>query len=299
MSKLILVLCLTFALRGYSQLPNNGFENWASDSWSNHFPLGWTTSGYGADSTSDASGGNKALMVWTWYTYAIGYAYNGQSAGSFDFHKAGTPFTQKANALTGMYKFDTANVESKDSAAVMVILKKYNSGLSKVDTVGFALVKLPPVNSYTPFTIPITDMMPGIDPDSVVVVVSSQKRLFDSGVGSAQNTCLSPFSDCAYLYIDDLSLSTPLGLIDISEYFKSSISPNPSNEKIHFNYSSPQSSKFEYLTVFDSYGSVCYSEKILPGYSLNITNFANGLYHYHIKPENSASISKGKFVVVK
>lgn len=296
MNKFLLIILCAFCIDAFAQLPNASFENWTSNA-SYTVPVGWSSSGYGADSTSDASSGSKALVVWTWYTYAIGYAYNGQSAGSFDFHKAGSPFTLKATSLTGMYKFDTAYVESKDSAVVMVLLKKYNTSLQKVDTVGFALKKLPASNNYIPFTVNISDMMPGINPDSVVVVLSSQKRLFD--FGNAQNTCDINHNDCAYFYIDDLALNTTSGVVDIMDLFSSSVFPNPSNDKITFNYSSSKNSATDKLSIYDNVGRPCYSNSISPGNVLQLDLFSRGSYYYIITTDDAIPIAKGKFVVVK
>lgn len=290
----ILYFLVFLCFKSYCQIPNSGFENWTSTS-SYTVPIGWSTSGFGADSTSDVASGNKALLLWTWYTYAYGYAYNGQDGIFFDFYKAGTPCTQKATALTGMYKFDTTHVFDKDSAVVMVLLKKYNTSFQKVDTIGFALHKLPPVNSYTPFTVPIADFMPTENPDSIVIVFSTQKRLFD--LGSAQNTCQSPYNDCAYFYIDDIALSIPNGIIEISDLFDGKTFPNPSQSQVKFKYNDASSDLSDKLFLYDNQGRLCHEEKITPGTIVNTSGFQNGLYHYIVFSKEKKVLIKGKFVV--
>lgn len=295
MKKYLLIISLITGLKGISQIPNAGFENWTSTA-SYTVPTGWTTSGYGADSTYNAYSGNRALVIWTWYTYAIGYAYNGQDVSSFDFHKSGSPCTVKATSLNGFYKFDTAQVATKDSAVIMVLLKKYNTTLHKVDTVGFALHKLPAANNYIPFSVPIADKMPGINPDSIVIVFSSQKRLFD--FSSAQNTCRSTTNDCAYFHIDDISLSTVNSVIDITDLFTGNVYPNPAKNTIQFNYMSENVSISEQLKISDQYGKIIYLKSIQPGSSINIENFANGVYYYTIQSQKNISLKQGKFIVV-
>src|ERR1700752_854405 len=139
MKTALLILFSFLCLNAFCQLPNPGFENWTSVGGS-PYPTGWSASPFGVDSTQDATEGNKALLVWTWYNYSPGYVSNGSGMAGFgDFSGAGTSYTQKPLSLTGMYKFDTSNVDNLDSVLVVVYLKKYNAGTHQRDTVGLGI----------------------------------------------------------------------------------------------------------------------------------------------------------------
>lgn len=292
----LLTVFLTLCNYVFCQLPNAGFENWTSTGGS-PFPTDWSGSAFGVDTTNDATEGNHALVVWTWYNYATGYVCNGTvMAGFGDFSGAGTAYTQKPISLTGMYKFDTTNVGTYDSVLVVVLLKKYNSTTHLRDTVALGINLLPAASTYIPFTVNITDKMPGIDPDSIVVIISSQRRIWDPIF--ATNTCRMPFMDCAYFYVDDLQLSVPSGLVELSDLFTPVVYPNPAKEYVSFNYKMIPNGLYETITVFDNTGKICYSGKINSiSNKLSLKYFEPGIYHYTITSDDKAIISKGKFAV--
>ncbi|HEY1039955.1 MAG TPA: T9SS type A sorting domain-containing protein [Bacteroidia bacterium] len=294
-TKLLIVFCILF-LRGFSQLPNPGFESWTDMSGS-PFPTGWGGAPFGVDTTTDATEGNYALLVWTWYNYAPGYVCNGNGMAGFgDFSAAGTAYTQKPLSLTGMYKFDTTNVDTYDSVLVIAFLKKYNTTTHMRDTVALGVSKLPVSASYIPFTVTINDKMPGTDPDSIVVIISSQRRIWEPVF--ATNVCRMPFMDCAYLYVDDLHLTTSTGTVELEEIFKPAVFPNPANEHISFKYKLIPDGLQETLTVFDNTGKVCHQGSINSiSNKLKVKNFGRGMYHYTITSSERTVISKGKFIV--
>jgi hypothetical protein len=220
------ILILLFNVRTYyCQIPNPGFETWVNASGF-AMPAGWSGSGYGLDSSSNAHSGNYAASIWTWYTYAPGYIVNGNDPQSFDYVKSGTPINYKPSYLEGYYHFDSTNVYNKDSALVYIILKRYNTSTNTRDTVGLAYHKLPFNLSYQYFSVPITDKMPGLAPDSIVVLISTQDRVVD--FGDADNTCNNGVNTCAYLYIDDLALSSPAAIRETKET-QLNVYPNPAS----------------------------------------------------------------------
>ena len=292
----LLILFSALCLSIFSQVPNTGFESWTETGGSPH-PTGWSGAPYGVDTTTDASEGNYALLIWTWYNYSPGYACNGGSmAGFSDFDQAGTPYTQKPVSLSGMYKFDTTNVDTYDSILVVAFLKKYNTTTQQRDTVALGIGRLPAASAYTPFTVNVTDLMPGTDPDSIVIILSSQRRIWN--LSNATNTCRMPFMDCAYFYVDDLHLTTSTGIVELQDIFTPAVFPNPSNEYISFKYKAIPDGLQETLTVFDNTGKTCYQGNINSiSNKLKVKNFGRGLYHYTITSADKTVISKGKFVV--
>jgi len=217
-------------------------------------------------------------------------------AGFGDFSTSGTAITQKPISLSGMYKFDTTNVGNYDSVLIVVFLKKYNTITNQRDTVALGLKYLPAANIYTSFTVDVNDKMTGINPDSIVVIISSQRRIWEPIF--ATNTCRMPFMDCAYLTVDDLQLTLPTGTIELSNLFSPSVFPNPTKEYLCFRYKSIPNTKIETITIIDNTGKECYKTTINSiSNKLNVRNLGTGIFHYTITSESNSILSKGNFIV--
>lgn len=205
-------------------LPNANFEDTNSTGAIPFFD-DWSGDEYGSGISTDAQSGNFSLSVWNWYYYARGYAMNGAPNFETQAYKSGTPYTQKAIKLHGFYHYDTVDTYTDDDTAlVAVLLKKYNTSTQSVDTVGYGVAYLfyqNPADGFAPFEVVINDIQPGIQPDSIVVLVKSSTSGFCSNMSSGY---------CLYFTVDNLSLETPLGLTDIDgKKIKPEIYPNPSD----------------------------------------------------------------------
>ncbi len=202
----LLILCLPLFYN--AQLLNGGMETYTFTS-NDTLPTGWMPDSYYSTipgKTNDLHGGNAAFVINTWYYYSPGMLVNGtlnQGTFLFDWGKAGTPISTKPTSLKGFYKY--TDVVSGDSSVAKVLLKKHNSTTHKFDTIGFGISKLPPANTYTNFEVAITDYSVGVQPDSVVVFFMSYDYLKGTQLGCQNNYC-------RYLYLDDLSLTNPVGI---------------------------------------------------------------------------------------
>lgn len=192
-----------------AQLFNGGMENYVFTT-TDTLPDGWTVdSGWSTviGKSSNAYSGNYSFAINTWYSYAPGILMNGMLPSSssifFDWIKAGMPTSGKSAQLKGFYMY--TDTVWGDSAVVKVALKKWNQSLSKPDTVAFGIKKLPFASAWTQFTVDLTDLMPGINPDSVVVYFMTYDYL-----AGTQPICAG--NECRYLYIDELSLEGTLGV---------------------------------------------------------------------------------------
>lgn len=225
----LLMLCTT--LWASAQLiPNAGFES-ANDTT----PTDWNVDQIGASvMTNYAHTGSNSIAVWNWYYYAKGWAVNGQLPPFTDYQsygRAGTPIDQKYDYLTGYYRYDTTNagIDNTDSAYVAVLFKRYDAVNQKTDTVafgeGFLLATDTADASFTAFSVSITDLMPGVEPDSVaIVLVSSVNGFCNTGV----------VSECLYLYVDDLALEKSTSTMDISNWFNQvQVYPNPASSDLN------------------------------------------------------------------
>ena len=56
-----------------------------------------------------------------------------------------------------------------------MVLKRYNTITMQRDTIAYSVKTLPASSSYTPFTVNLTDLMPGVTPDSIIIMFNSSK----------------------------------------------------------------------------------------------------------------------------
>lgn len=184
------------------EIINAGFENWDT---TNNVPQNWSTKNGEINQSTDRYSGSYAAVIWTWYNRLSELLVNGKLLPfpfADEIHKAGTPISVKPAYLKGVYKY--TDVVSGDSAVAIVLLKKYDTIQNKIDTVGYGIKFLRPINTYTPFQVCITDMQPSVMPDSIVIAFSSSSNFvkpLDDWI-----SCFGNAGECSYLYVDALSL---------------------------------------------------------------------------------------------
>jgi len=189
------------------EILNAGFENWDT---TNNVPQNWSTTNGEINQSTDRYSGSYAAVIWTWYNRLSELLVNGKlppfTPFTDEIHKAGTPISVKPAYLKGVYKY--TDVVSGDFAVAIVLLKKYDTIQNKIDTVGYGIKFLRPINTYTPFQVCITDMQPSVMPDSIVIAFSSSSNFV-----KPQNDWIYCFGnvggnagECSYLYVDALSL---------------------------------------------------------------------------------------------
>lgn len=278
----ILVAFMGFTLCHGQLVQNNSFENLTggtADDWS------YDQLGGGLD-TVYARTGNYSLSVWNWYWYAKGYAASGEFSG-FNPEHAGTALNVKPTSLKGYYMYDTTNTDTNnDSAIVIVIAKKFN-GISS-DTVAYGEMHLPsahPTDGWVQFNVPMNDLMPGVDPDSVAIFFQS----------SISGFCSPANGECLYFYVDDLELNTVNGVFDMSsELKKTKIYPNPSNDWVNV---SIDEANVERLIIRDLMGRIVMQSNDLSNeVKLDISFLKKAMYSLELW-SNDGIISRNNLIV--
>jgi PKD repeat protein len=201
-----------------TQLPNANFENWATADNNTDSTAGWSSSNavvmYPVRSLykeTDAFQGDFSAKVVTapfgfvQYT-TIGMLVNGQAEFSYGggggganveyASGGGTPISIKPSELRGFYKYETNS--AADQGMAKVLLSRYNTTTNKRDTVSYVSHTFPIQASYTPFTITLTDLMPGVMPDTITTIFSASNP--------ATVPANSVFSS---LYLDSITLYKP------------------------------------------------------------------------------------------
>ena len=252
-----------------------------NDSLNNGFEQGtlldtdhWSKAGLGSGrSSSYAASGEYSMAVWNWYSYVEGRAVNGDIEASqlnFPIKNGGTPFVHTPEFINGFYLYDTTNtISENDSAMVEIVLKKYNLITESIDTVGYGEIHLPATNmsqSFKPFQIAIENKLPGVTPDSIVVLLRS-----------ALNGCCNGLenNECLYFYVDELEASLSAGIsVPLNEQ-KVHFWPNPVENEISIILTHH---KTGLISIIDLSGKIWISEVPYPINKLDISHLPKGPY---------------------
>jgi len=209
----------------------------------------------------------RNMMIYGTRGWNVNYFYP-----PYRFDGCGAPVNFKPNVLSGFYKLEAFG-EYPDSAEGIVLLKKFNASTQQSEIVGEGHITFMPATEYTAFAIPVTDLQPGVTPDSVIIAfISGMSFEFDT----AFNISLSS------LYIDYLSLrSDPmLGLGGITEKIPVSVYPNPSRHVLNVHFETDIKDVFTF-TLTDMNGKQLIRQAIAPGETL---------------PVNTSSLPAGNYI---
>lgn len=272
-----------------AQIMTEGFETWDSVDGRVR-PRGWVTDMIGVGKTDTAHTGEYAVSVWNWYSHVAGrmvtstYPY-----ALFEFERAGVPIGYKPARLTGYYRYELrSNGGKSDSGLINILLKRYNASRGMSDTVGLAEKRLGPAGVYTPFTVEISDLAPGVDPDSIVIVVAS----------SVDAVCEE--ATCCYLSLDDLALTTASGVsYDADRLFEAvEVYPNPVRSLARIEWES-SSTRPHRLLIYSLDGRLVRSIDGLTGSSATIdrSGLAAGEYLFEVRDESGGAVRRGRFIV--
>lgn len=223
-----------------TQIPNADFEDWATTADNVDSLVGWSSSSavvirpvIALYRDSDEYHGNLAARVVTapfgivqYSTIGIlvngsaNFSYGGGGGGDNVAYESGggTPISVKPTALTCYLKYTT--LTATDQGLIKVLLTKYNTALQQRDTVSYATRTIARAG-YSPITIPLPDMMPGVMPDTITTIfyASDPDNVPPRGA----------FSD---LTIDSLTLFTPEAPTSVHTPGQQSsieVFPNPGN----------------------------------------------------------------------
>ena len=159
------------------------------------------------------------------------------------------------------------------------------------DTVAYSVKTLPATASYTSFTVNINDLMPGVTPDSIIIMFNSSKYYMWN-----DSTWELPT-----LYIDRINIpETPMSIIEnANSLLSSTVFPNPFTGSatlvIDTNFEQLESA---IVSIFDMSGKKVIEIGNLTSNKVIIEEgtLSKGNYIYQVNSFNSI-LSKGKFII--
>ncbi len=278
-------LCL-FILNANAQVPNGTFESWVNDStpssWTTSLNAGITTLYFGHKATGASGYGlqinSKLITVIATQYKAPGIATLGAISVNTSNMTANTtggiPFIARPNQLNGVYKYVP---DATDLMVAMVMLTKYNTALSKTDTIGIGTFSSPLlVSTFTPFTATI-NYTSALDPDTMNITLLSSNPLAAQANG--------------VLVVDNLTLTGGnVGVDELSVDLIQSIQPNPSNGQFTVILNNMKKGM---LKVYNSLGMEVYSNpEYLNGSAVDLGITKPGMYLVSIQNGNKQFVKK-------
>jgi hypothetical protein len=202
----IFILLLTLSAHSQNPIPNPGFETWVDygpyedpQGWSSLNEFTWPFNGVTVKKDSATQSGVlsvKLITIGQNNTSIPGVLCTGTLTFSNSSCSGGFPVSLPAATFEGFYKYLP---ETGDSCLMFAMLTKWNTAISKRDTVAVVSFNAVPVSNYTFFSKPFNYNSSEI-PDSGQVYLSSTINLLASIPGSV-------------LVVDDLSFSGIVGMM--------------------------------------------------------------------------------------
>jgi hypothetical protein len=293
----LLSMLMTSAM-AQTPIPEGGFNNWTPNSTNTYYePEGgwWTTLNplvsIGAPvtvyPTEDAHSGEYAAQLETklWGTLLLsGIMVSGDFILSPPYIENGKPFTDTPSKFKGWYKYLSIN---GDSAGIAAILTRYNPGKGKQDTVATAVTAITEsASTYTAFELDFDYLLPGIDPDSIVIVFTSS-----GDGGNLQGQVGST------LTLDDISLEYPIGIQEsLMPEFIVEAFPSPAITSISFKFNTAQAEQL-FCYVYSLNGQMMHSfSPDNKKYRIDVSNWPQGKYVLQVYKDSKLA-SSAKFIV--
>lgn len=287
-SSILVYISLTVSFLSYSQIPNNGFEDWSQmEGYEN--PIGWATlndqtkmaSIYTATKGTPGNVGSAYLKLTSRKIGDLvtkGIAVSGKLDTNTLQPISGFAFEGQPRNLIGKWQF-----MGMSPGSISIALTKWNAILNKRDTVAFTERNLAGmVMSWKSFSIPL-EYRSSTLPDSCIIFLQS------SGSDPSNND---------YLWVDELSFDGSVAGLKsegmISQQIK--LFPNPS--KGEFTISSNQSfGKDVTIQITTIEGKIVKSEKMKTSpidnaYILDLQNFGKGVYVLKLVNEKTVFVER-------
>lgn len=299
---LLLLLLLPTLLP--AQRIQGDFEHWDTTSFTRPWtdvdtpyvgvlPAGWSAASYyGVGRSSDAHTGSWSASIWNWYGEIAGVMVLGQRQVNDDGRGliyGGVPVDEVPARLVGSYKFLPGETYSADdSAMVVIILKRFDAGQSKADTLSLVRASLGPAPNWTPFEIAIPAPRDGARPDSVAV------GFFSSRAGICKE------ARCCNLLMDDLSFASAAGVplrIEQGRLAGAVVSPNPLRSSSVISFDGAADGHYRVSLVDAAGREVRALEAVGSRVELERGDLADGAYLFLIRDAAGIPVASGRIVV--
>ncbi len=280
----------------FAQTPNAGFETWTHNSFPSYdTPDSWNcansqtalTGVFSCVKSSSAHSGSFAIQLITKQIgspinqLVPGFATTGTLPTSITGPiTGGIAYTLRPDSITGWYKYTP---QGGENGYIQFIL----FGTSNSDTIatgGFA-TPAAAVGSYTRFHAEMIYRSANPVTNSMWLLSSSKNDALTASIGST-------------LFVDDLALVFNPG-VGVAEQNRTEVTlfPNPASDRIEIKNILNSAAQF---VLYDAMGNKMEEKEIgSVESSVDVKEFANGLYFYTVTGKNNLNIKSGKLIIQK
>ena len=276
----------------YAQtIPNAGFENWTTTTFSD--PDNWgtfnsTTAPLGASTVEQGAPGNPGSFYIKITSKTIaplgivpGVAVTGIINIATQSVSGGFPISSRPAKLTGKWQYMSYGIT--DTGSVTVLLSHWNTITHAKDTVSYTHRLLTGmVMSWASFNIILNYQSSSLTPDTAMIVLAA------SNATPANNS---------YLYVDALAFTGSVGIDENSSSAKMlSVYPNPSSNLLNVSFTLENSSNVK-VQLLDLSGKLLQelNSKSSVGentLSMNLEGIDNGIYFVRLLTDNGTETKK-------
>lgn len=271
MKKLIATLFFFIPYLASSQMIvyNGSFDSVVLSPFSNQLvPVNWTIVAHsGGESSTDAQAGPYAVRIYNYDTIVKAMLVYGIDDAP---NRPGLPLIASPLSIRGYYKYilDNGNTVT-DSAVGYIALSRFDQLNGVTDTVAFGTYYFTPTPTYQAFVIPLNYGADSLAPDTM------HMRF----ISSLDGVCNTPSGQCNYLYLDELSLELPSGVIPLYKATPVIYYDNGTNS---ISFKKPTSDNWS-LKLIDVTGRVVVDVKDISTSSFQLPTYINtGVYLYSV-----------------
>ena len=293
MRKLSTFFCaLLLSSAAFAQIPNASFETWTThtgydtpDSWANLDSVTNAASVYTCEKATPGYSGTAFMKLTSKTVPIVGVVPGVAVCGTLDMTtfmpKSGFAYSSRPGNLSGAWQYMAYGA---DAGHIAVLLSKWNTSLSRRDTVAFTNYALPGmVMVWGTFSIPLT-YFSAATPDSAIIVLSA------SGATPVANS---------YLWVDTLAFTgtAPTGITSIATNQASfSVSPNPSTSTTTILYNSVSENNIVIsINGIDGRSVTNLSLKTIIGenkFAIDVSDFGKGIYIIRVADGQNTQVQK-------
>ena len=263
----------------FSQIPNNGFENWTNmgsystpDNWGNLNAVTTTTGIYTCLKGSPGNPGTAYLKLVSKTISGMGIqpgiAVSGVLNTTTFQSVSGFAYTDRPAELDGSWQFMAGG---SDQGYIAVYLTKWDAGLNRRDTIGQVVNPLSGmVMSWRNFSLPLSYSNSDI-PDTAMIILSASGSIPVTG---------------SYLYIDNLSfVGGTIGMQDQSALSGLLAFPNPVTQNNLIIDLKNRDFTADYIDILDLQGKLIIRKTMINQHfpvSMDVTTLHAGEYFLRI-----------------
>ena len=207
---------------------------------------------------------------------------------AFSF-SGGYPFTDRPDSLKGFFGY-TAGAGT-DTAAISVVLSKWNTTLNKRDTIAIAVRKIRTSAAFAAFADTL-HYFTATPPDTCMIVIMSS-----TSFPAIDLTSMLYVDDLSFAGIDNTTFPSPSGMAVSAVKTSLSLFPNPAGNSITIQSNAAMGNRVVFMNMLgQAVKTVVLTSK---DQRIDVSDMQNGVYLYQLISQEGVKETTGRIVINK